>query len=95
MIKNSLDGKKKAVRIGVGAKAGIKPGDEFSAYTFAEVEDPVTGRKGCDVRLLPVSLIVSSDQLQQNAAWAMVEAPGPEQLRLIGVGQLVERKSRP
>ena len=92
MIKNSPDGKEKAVRISVGEKVGIKPGNELFAYTFEELEDPMSGKKECDVQRLPVSLVVSSDQLQPNVAWAMAEAQRPEQLRLIRVGQLVERK---
>jgi curli biogenesis system outer membrane secretion channel CsgG len=92
MIKNSPDGKEKAVRISVGEKVGIKSGNELFVYTFEEMEDPMSGKKDCDVQRLPLSLIVSSDQLQPNAAWAMVEANKPEQIRMIRVGQLVERK---
>ena len=92
MIKNSPDGKEKAVRISVGEKVGIKPGNELFVYTFEEVEDPMSGRKECDVQRLPITLIVSSDQLQPDVAWAMVQAKTPEQLRMIRVGQLVERK---
>jgi len=92
MIKNSPDGKEKAVRVSVGEKVGIKSGNELFVYTFEEVEDPMSGKKECDVQRLPVSLIVSSDQLQPNVAWAMVEAQRPEQIRMIRVGQLVERK---
>jgi curli biogenesis system outer membrane secretion channel CsgG len=92
MIKNSPDGKEKAVRVSVGEKVGIKPGNELFVYTFEEVEDPMSGKKECDVQKLPVGLIVSSDQLQPNVAWAMVEASKPEQIRMIRVGQLVERK---
>lgn len=92
MIKNSPDGKEKAVRISVGEKVGIKSGNELFVYTFEEMEDPMSGKKECDVQRLPVSLIVSSDQLQPNVAWAMVDADKPEQIRMIRVGQLVERK---
>lgn len=92
MIKNSPDGKEKAVRVSVGEKVGIKPGNELFVYTFEEMEDPMSGKKECDVQKLPVSLVVSSDQLQPNVAWAMVEASKPEQLRMIRVGQLIERK---
>jgi len=92
MIKNSPDGKEKAVRISVGEKVGIKPGNELFVYTFEEMEDPMSGKKECDVQRLPITLRVSSDQLQPNVAWAMVEASKPEQLRMIRVGQLVERK---
>jgi curli biogenesis system outer membrane secretion channel CsgG len=92
MIKNSPDGKEKAVRISVGEKVGIKSGNELFVYTFEEVEDPMSGKKECDVQRLPLSLIVSSDQLQPNVAWAMVEANKPDQIRMIRVGQLVERK---
>ena len=92
MIKNSPDGKEKAVRISVGEKVGIKSGNELFVFTFEEMEDPMSGNKECDVQRLPVSLIVSSDQLQPNVAWAMVQADKPEQLRMIKVGQLVERK---
>ncbi len=52
----------------------------------------MSGRKECDVQRLPITLIVSSDQLQPDVAWAMVQAKTPEQLRMIRVGQLVERK---
>ena len=92
MIKNSSDGKEKAVRISVGEKVGIKPGNELFVYTFEEMEDPMSGKKECDVQRLPITLRVSSDQLQPNVAWAMVEASKPEQLCMIRVGQLVERK---
>jgi curli biogenesis system outer membrane secretion channel CsgG len=92
MIKNSPDAKEKAVRISIGEKVGIKPGNELFVYTFEEVEDPMSGKKECDVQKLPISLVVSSDQLQPNVAWAMVEAGKPEQLRMVKVGQLVERK---
>ncbi|MFA6411756.1 MAG: CsgG/HfaB family protein [Syntrophales bacterium] len=92
MIKNSPDGKEKAVRISVGEKVGIKPGNELFVYTFEEIEDPMSGKKECDVQRLPVSLIVSSDQLQPNVAWALADASKPEQMKMIRVGQLVERK---
>ena len=92
MIKNSPDGKEKAARISIGEKVGIKPGNELFVYTFEEVEDPMSGRKECDVQRLPVTLVVSSDQLQPDVAWAMVRAKTPEQLRMLRVGQLVERK---
>ena len=92
MIKNSPDGKEKAVRISVGEKVGIKSGNELFVYTFEEMEDPMSGNKECDVQRLPVSLIVSSDQLQPNVAWALVDASKPEQIKMIRVGQLVERK---
>ena len=92
MIKNSPDGKEKAVRVSVGEKIGIKPGNELFVFTFEEVEDPMSGKKECDVQRLPIMLRISSDQLQPDVAWAMVEAGKPEQLRMIKVGQLVERK---
>jgi hypothetical protein len=91
MIKNSPDGKEKAVRISVGEKVGIKPGNELFVYTFEEVEDPMSGKKECDVQKLPVSLIVSSDQLQPNVAWALANVNKPEQLHMVKVGQLIER----
>lgn len=91
-VKVSPDGKQKAVRITLGEKAGLKPGQELSAYTFEEIEDPMSGKKECDVQRLPVNLVVSSDQLQPTAAWALVEAKTPHQLQMIRVGQLVERK---
>ncbi len=92
MIKNSPDGKEKAARISVGEKVGIKPGNELFVYTFEELEDPMSGKKECDVQRLPVTLIVSSDQLQPEVSWALVQAKTPEQLRMLRVGQLVERK---
>jgi curli biogenesis system outer membrane secretion channel CsgG len=92
MIKNSPDGKEKAVRVSIGEKVGIKAGNELFIYTFEEVEDPMSGKKECDVQKLPASLIVSSDQLQPNVAWALVNVNKPEQLRMVKVGQLVERK---
>jgi len=92
MIKNSPDGKEKAARISIGEKVGIKPGNELFVYTFEEVEDPMSGKKECDVQRLPVTLVVSSDQLQPEVSWAMAQAKTPEQMRMLRVGQLVERK---
>jgi len=95
MLKQSPDGKQKAARVSMGEKQGIKAGNVLYVYNFEEVEDPMSGKKECDVQRLPVTLVVSSDQLQPNASWAMVEAPSPAHLQMIKVGQLVERKPLP
>ncbi|MCX7815889.1 MAG: CsgG/HfaB family protein [Syntrophales bacterium] len=92
LVKRSADGKEKAVRVNIGEKAGLKPGHELYVYNFEEVVDPMSGKKECDVQRLPLVLQVSADQLQQNAAWALVKAEKPELLNLVKVGQLVERK---
>jgi len=94
MIKNNPEGKKKAVRINIGESEGIRPGDELFVYTFEEVDDPMSGGKECDIQRLPVTLVVSRNQLRPDAAWALVKAKTPEQLRTIRVGQLVERKTQ-
>jgi len=95
MLKQSPDGKQKAARVSMGEKQGIKAGNVLYVYNFEEVEDPMSGKKECDVQRLPVTLVVSSDQLQPSASWAMVEAPSPAHLQMIKVGQLVERKPLP
>jgi curli biogenesis system outer membrane secretion channel CsgG len=90
MIRNSPDGKEKAARISIGEKVGLKSGHKLFVYTFEEMEDPLSNKKECDVQKLPVSLVVTADQLQPAAAWTMVEAK-TEQLPIVKVGQLVER----
>jgi len=88
-LKSSPDGKSKAALINIGEKEGLKPGHEFFVYTFEEVEDPLTGKKECDAPKLPVKLVVT-DQVQPDRAWTIIEGK-PEQLKMVQVGQLVER----
>ncbi|HOJ50945.1 MAG TPA: CsgG/HfaB family protein [Syntrophales bacterium] len=88
-IKTSPDGTKRAALINIGEKEGLKPGQEFFVYTFEEVEDPMTGKKECDAPKLPVKLVVT-DQIQPDRAWTNIEGK-PEQIKMVKVGQLVER----
>ncbi|MCX7981922.1 MAG: CsgG/HfaB family protein [Syntrophales bacterium] len=88
-IKTSPDGTKRAALINIGEKEGVKAGQEFFVYTFEEVEDPMTGKKECDSPKLPVKLVVT-DQIQPDRAWAQIEGK-PEQIKMVKVGQLVER----
>lgn len=88
-IKTSPDGTKRAALINIGEKEGLKAGQEFFVYTFEEVEDPMTGKKECDSPRLPIKLVVT-DQIQPDRAWAHIEGK-PEQIKMVKVGQLVER----
>ena len=67
---------------------GVKEGQEFFVYAFEETEDPMSGKKSCDMTKLPVSLM-ASDQISKEATWATVEGDNKSFLR---IGQLVERK---
>ena len=76
--------------INVGAKQGLKEGQEFFVIDFQVVEDPITGKVSCDQIKLPVTLVVSK-QIQTDKAWTVVQGD-KNQIMRVKLGQVVERK---
>ncbi|EDP73558.1 curli production assembly protein CsgG [Hydrogenivirga sp. 128-5-R1-1] len=89
-LRTSPDKEKRYALINVGSKMGVKPGQEFFAYSFQSITDPLTGKESCDMFKLPVTLEVTN-QVQENKAWTVVEGDKDQIMRL-KLGQLVERK---
>ena len=89
-LRTAPDGKTRYALINVGSKQGVKPGQEFYVLEFQEIEDPLTGRKTCDMIKLPITLKVSN-QIQTDKAWTYAEG-NKNQLMRIKLGQIVERK---
>jgi len=81
----SLDNQKAAL-INVGSKIGIRQGQHFMVYAFDEVEDPLSGKKSCDMTRLPVSL-KATNEIQEERSWMLSEGKS-QHLKL---GQLIER----
>jgi len=73
--------------VNVGDNYGVKEGQEFFVYSFEETENPMTGKKTCDMTKLPITL-KSSDQITKDMTWTTVDGNAKD-LRLM---QLVERK---
>jgi|SaaInl8_200m_RNA_FD_contig_21_340621_length_1391_multi_9_in_0_out_0_1 curli biogenesis system outer membrane secretion channel CsgG len=74
--------------LNVGEKVSIKPGQNFWVYDFEETEDPLTGKKSCDMTKLPIT-VSSSDQITETTTWAKADEKFANMLM---VGQLVERQ---
>ncbi len=89
-LRTASDRSKRYALINVGAKQGVKAGQEFYVIEFQEVQDPITGRSTCDQIKLPVTLVVSN-QIQTDKAWTFVEGDKNQIMRL-KLGQVVERK---
>ncbi len=87
--KSSADGSDRVALISVGSKLGIKPGMKMMAYAFEEIEDPLSGKKGCDQQKLAIELEVT-DQVQADKAWVILKGDQAIKKR-IKAGQLVER----
>jgi curli biogenesis system outer membrane secretion channel CsgG len=88
--KTSPDGSQHIALVNLGSKAGLTERTELSAYTFSEVEDPISGQKSCDPSRLPVVLRMT-DQIQPDKAWVTIEGE-PDCVKRVKMGQLVETR---
>lgn len=79
--------KNRIALVSVGENYGVKEAQEFFVYGFEEVEDPMSGKKSCDMTKMPVTL-KATDQIQKDKTWTTAEG-NADSLRL---NQLVERK---
>lgn len=87
--RTSPDGKTRAALVNIGRKHGITEDMKLNVYTFQEIEDPLTGKRSCDMVRLPITLL-PTDQIQDDMGWFVVD--GDEQsIRRVRQGQLVER----
>jgi hypothetical protein len=88
IVKIKSSGDDRIALINIGDNMNIKMGQEFFVYDFEESEDPMSGKKSCDMTKLPVSLM-ASDQITKDKTWTTVEGDNKSFIR---IGQLVERK---
>ncbi|MDQ1339998.1 MAG: hypothetical protein QG567_1154 [Campylobacterota bacterium] len=79
--------KNRIALVSVGENYGVKEAQEFFVYGFEESEDPMSGKKSCDMTKMPVTL-KATDQIQKDKTWTTAEG-SVETLKLM---QLVERK---
>ncbi len=89
-LRTAPDKSSRFALINVGAKHGVKEGQEFFVIDFQAVQDPITGRVTCDQIKLPVTLVVSK-QIQNDKAWTVVQGDKSQIMR-VKLGQVVERK---
>ncbi len=87
--RTSQDGKSRAALVNVGRKQGITEDMKLIVYTFQEIEDPLTGKRSCDMVKLPVTLI-PTDQIQDDKGWFVIDGD-QKNIERVRVGQLVER----
>ena len=87
IIKIKSNGDDRVALINIGENMKVKTGQEFFVYSFDEVEDPMSGKKSCDMVKISATL-KASNQITKNKTWTSVDGNA----KLIKIGQLVERK---
>jgi coenzyme F420-reducing hydrogenase gamma subunit len=87
IIKLKSKGNDRVALLNVGENMKIKEGQEFFVYNFEEVEDPMSGKKSCDMTKTNV-ILKATNQITKNKTWA-TSSGKTKSLRL---NQLVERK---
>jgi hypothetical protein len=87
IIKLKSKGDDRVALINVGENMKIKEGQEFYVYNFEEAEDPMSGKKSCDMTKTNITL-KATNQITKNKTWTTSSG----KVRGLRLNQLVERK---
>jgi curli biogenesis system outer membrane secretion channel CsgG len=92
-IKENKTGNKIA-QINIGSEQNARANQIFRTYRFEEFEDPMSGKKSCDVVSTPIKLL-TTNQISKIGTWSKIinDSQKSIQSNKIKLNQLIKRES--